>query len=93
MKEIIQTYKLLIIGKVQGVGFRYWFNYNAKVLNLNGYVKNLRNKNVEALIQGNINNIIKMLKKSKRGSQLSKVEDIKIIKLKENSLYKIFEIK
>ena len=62
----INTYKLIIKGKVQGVGFRYWFYQEANSLGLNGYVKNLKNENiVEAIIQGEINIISKILKKLK----------------------------
>ena len=37
----IKTYRLIIKGKVQGVGFRHWFSDLAISLGLNGYVQNL----------------------------------------------------
>ena len=52
----IKTYRLIIKGKVQNVGFRHWFSDLAISLGLNGYVQNLANKDeVEAIVQGNIN--------------------------------------
>ena len=36
----IKTYRLIIKGKVQGVGFRHWFSDLAISLGLNGYVQN-----------------------------------------------------
>ena len=45
---------LVIIGKVQGVGFRYWMKNLAINNNINGWVKNKMSGDVEALIVGNI---------------------------------------
>ena len=41
---------LVIIGKVQGVGFRYWMKNLAINNNINGWVKNKLSGYVEALI-------------------------------------------
>ena len=40
----IKTYRLIIKGKVQGVGFRHWFSDLAISLGLNGYVQNKEGK-------------------------------------------------
>ena len=53
---------LVISGKVQGVGFRYWLYKEAKLRNIDGWVKNKISGEVEALLIGNdaeINNLIK----------------------------------
>ena len=77
MNNNIKTYKLIIIGKVQGVGFRYWFNKEAIALNLKGYVRNLENENeVESIIQGSANNISHFIEKCKHGPKLAMVEKI-----------------
>ena len=36
----IKTYRLIIKGKVQEVGFRHWFSDLAISLGLNGYIQN-----------------------------------------------------
>ncbi|WP_180024002.1 acylphosphatase [Acinetobacter sp. YH1901134] len=56
--------KLRIQGKVQGVGYRRWFEQQAVALGLNGYVKNLATGEVEALIIGTEEAIHKILKHS-----------------------------
>ena len=43
---------LVITGKVQGVGFRYWIKNLAINNNINGWVKNKMSGDVEALIIG-----------------------------------------
>ena len=44
---------MIIRGKVQGVGYRRWFEKETLKLHLEGYVKNLDNGDVEAVIIGN----------------------------------------
>lgn len=46
-----------VIGKVQGVGFRYYILEHAKELGLKGYVKNLVNGNVYIEAEGEPDNI------------------------------------
>ena len=47
-----QAIKLIIQGKVQGVGYRRWFEQQARELELKGYVKNLPTGEVEAMLVG-----------------------------------------
>ena len=55
----IKTYRLIIKGKVQGVGFRHWFSDLAISLGLNGYIQNKESKDeVEAIIQGDMLSLI-----------------------------------
>jgi len=90
----IKTYKLIITGKVQGVGFRYWFSNLAISHRLNGYIKNLKNVDeVEAIVQGKINDIRKILEKSKVGPELALVEDIIQNEIFNDLIYSGFVVK
>ena len=94
MNKDLKTYRLIIKGKVQGVGFRYWFSKLAISLNLNGYVLNKKNINqVEAIIQGNMQNILNMEKKSKTGPELALVEEVISNKIFSDVKYKNFIVK
>ena len=92
--EEYKTYRLIIKGKVQGVGFRHWFSDLAISLGLNGYVQNLKNKDeVEAIIQGNIKDILNITEKSKNGPEMSLVEGVIPNQIISNVKYSGFIVK
>tara|TARA_B100001540_G_scaffold312397_1_gene333431 strand:- start:23 stop:325 length:303 start_codon:yes stop_codon:yes gene_type:complete len=94
MKEEIKTYRLIIKGKVQNVGFRHWFSDLAISIGLNGYVQNLVNEDeVEAIIQGKIKNIINITEKSKNGPELALVEGVIPSEIISNVKYSGFIVK
>ena len=72
-----KTYSLIIKGKVQEVGFRHWFSNLAISLGLNGYIQNKEsNDEVEAIVQGEMKNILTITEKSKTGPELALVEGV-----------------
>ena len=84
---------LLIFGKVQGVGFRYWLYEKAIKKNIRGWVKNTIHGQVEALLIGdddeNVNDLIKQCQK---GPLSSNVTQVKIQDFKQEYLKKTFDI-
>ena len=69
---------LLIFGKVQGVGFRYWLHGKAVKKNIRGWVKNKITGEVEALLIGNDEEVNKIIKQCEKGPYSSNVTEIKI---------------
>ena len=68
---------IIISGKVQGVGFRYWLYKTAIQRKIDGWVKNKISGEVEALLIGNdvdINNLIALCKKGPPSSNVTKVK-------------------
>ena len=68
---------LLIYGKVQGVGFRYWLYMKAIEKNIYGWVRNITTGEVEALLIGNdedVNNVIKLCEKGPFSSEVTQVK-------------------
>jgi len=45
-------YEIKVTGRVQGVGFRYYVQRQAKILNLTGWVRNTLDGGVLVLVQG-----------------------------------------
>jgi acylphosphatase len=76
-EEIISA-RLLITGKVQGVYFRFNMQQIAKKNSVVGWVRNLPDGRVEALLNGNkidVNNVVEW---SKIGPENSIVDEVKI---------------
>lgn len=83
---------LLISGDVQGVGYRYFARSVASKYNLTGYVKNLHNGKVEAVLEGEDENIFKAVDEFKKGPVSSKVTSIDIQWKPATSFYNSFSI-
>ena len=74
-----QTKKhIRISGRVQGVGFRHFTKQNARRLNLNGWVKNLPDGDVEVVLVGKEESMLEMLEELKKGPSVARVDDFKI---------------
>ena len=83
---------LLIFGKVQGVGFRYWLYEKAIKKNIRGWVKNKITGEVEALLIGNDEDVNEVIKKCEKGPLSSNVVHVKIQDYKQEYLKKTFDI-
>jgi acylphosphatase len=69
---------IMITGRVQGVGFRYWAEQGALLRGLEGFVRNRRDGSVEALFSGPAKMVADMLEACREGppgAWVSAVED------------------
>ena len=82
---------VIFSGRVQGVSFRYYTQKKALQIGLKGWVKNLRNGNVEAVFEGEENKIKEILEYCKSGQAYAKVNYLNTKEEKEEGL-KNFEI-
>jgi len=71
--------QIRITGRVQGVGFRYFTRQNAHELGISGWVKNLRNGDVEALLEGTVSDINEMISRLKAGPTAARVDNVQEI--------------
>ena len=83
---------IIISGKVQGVGFRYWLRNEANQKNVYGWVKNKVSGEVEALFVGDDAKISDLIKLCKKGPPSSKVTKISVQNYQGEYLNKSFEI-
>ena len=70
------TLRLLIRGRVQGVGFRYAFADEARARKLRGWVRNRRDGSVEAIVAGPAADIDAIITWSRRGPAAAQVTGI-----------------
>jgi acylphosphatase len=92
-KKDIKTFRVLLSGRVQGVGFRYFVHDMATRFSVNGYVQNTRDNKVEIICQGQENNLDMFILAVKKGPALSFVSEFLMEEIKDFSFYDIFDIK
>lgn len=70
------TRHLRITGHVQGVGYRYALSSEAQANGINGWVRNCRDGTVEAVVQGDLQAVEKLLAWARRGPPAARVREV-----------------
>ncbi|MGB3835817.1 acylphosphatase [Castellaniella sp.] len=86
-----ETLSVLIEGKVQGVGFRAATVRQAHALKLGGWVRNLADGRVEALLQGPHQTVDQMLSWLLQGPPDARVRQVHHEEVQTERLYERFE--
>ena len=84
--------RVLVYGKVQGIGYRSFVRKYAKMLGLKGYVRNLPENKVEAVFCGDKKDIERMIEIMKKNHPLAEVKDIKVEKIDTETNFSDFHI-
>jgi len=66
--------RVLVSGRVQGVGYRDFARRAASALGLAGWVRNLRDGRVEALVEGEETGVAAFLERCRAGPPAARVE-------------------
>ena len=78
MSGEIRTVRVRIEGQVQGVGYRYWAERAAGELGLSGWVRNLRDGSVEALLSGDRASVDIMIERCRQGPRSAVVTSVSV---------------
>ncbi len=84
------TLHLLISGRVQGVGYRAWTQRTARKLALNGWVRNLTDGRVEAVVQGHVDAINQLVSDCQSGPPLARVTSVDTKPLETSEMFSSF---
>ena len=90
---MIVARRLLVRGRVQGVGFRYFVQQAAEPLGITGYVRNLRDETVEIVAEGTAMEIRTLAMDVLAGPRHGRVDDIDKTELEVTGQYDRFEIR
>ena len=91
MKKAVRLY---IKGTVQGIFFRQFIKDNAERNNIRGFVRNLEDGRVEVFIEGNQEDVEKMIELCRKGPKHAQIENVEIKEEKFQDLreFKILHI-
>jgi len=83
---LVSQFEIIISGRVQGVGFRAVALRQARYLRLKGWVENLPDGSVRAVICGDKDNCTGFISWCREGSAYSWVEKVDIQEMKPEAL-------
>jgi len=92
MSEKIRKH-VFVSGRVQGVGFRASSRNKAQSLNIKGWVKNLYDGRVEAVIEGEPEAVKQMVSFFKKGPRMANVTDYEINDETPKNNFSTFSVK
>jgi len=84
--------RVIVSGRVQGVAFRAYARAAARKVGATGWVRNLPDGRVEALVEGASEHVDSMVAWFHKGSPSSKVEKVTIYDEKPSGQFTDFEI-
>ena len=72
----MEAYLVLISGRVQGVGFRWFTEMEARARDVRGYVRNLSDGRVEVLAQADASTLTSFWECLRAGPRAARVDDV-----------------
>ena len=87
-----QRIRILVTGKVQGVFFRQALKVVAKKNNVLGWVRNLPDKRVEAILEGDDKYVNQVIEWARIGPANSHVDDIEVSNEEFKNEFSTFEV-
>jgi acylphosphatase len=80
----MRSVRLVITGRVQGVGYRAWAMHTAARLGLRGWVRNRADGTVEALVTGEETTVTAMLEACRQGPRAARVAKVTVTDTEED---------
>ncbi|MEE9464985.1 MAG: acylphosphatase [Candidatus Neomarinimicrobiota bacterium] len=84
--------RIIVSGRVQGVGFRWATQKTAQQLGVNGYVRNLPSGDVEIVIEGDEVSVERMISWARQGPAFARVDNLKMDEIPGPAEYTGFRV-
>lgn len=85
--------RYLVQGVVQGVGFRYFTEHVARLTRVQGFVRNLDDGRVEAVVEGDAAAVASFERAIRNGPPLARIDGIEIESRDPEGRFSRFEIR
>lgn len=74
----MKTRRYVVIGRVQGVGFRWYVEREARIIGVSGWVRNRHDGSVEVLAAGTNEQLGALYDKLREGPRAARVDDVEV---------------
>jgi acylphosphatase len=86
------TRRYIVTGRVQGVGFRWFVEKEARAIGVGGWVRNNDNGNVEVLASGTDEQLARLHKSLQTGPRAARVDEVQEFDEEQEANDKSFRI-
>jgi acylphosphatase len=84
--------QIIVSGRVQGVGFRYFVQHVGNQMGLCGNVRNCADSTVEVVVEGDARKMADFIKQMEKGPSLSRVQRVEVVDIPVTGSYSSFLI-
>ncbi|MEX1135851.1 MAG: acylphosphatase [Balneolales bacterium] len=84
--------RVTVKGRVQNVGFRAFIQNKSNEFSVKGWVRNTENDDVEAVFEGDTQNVQRMLKACEEGPRAAQVEKVDAVEQAYKNEFEDFNI-
>jgi acylphosphatase len=84
--------RIIVHGRVQGVGFRYFARHVGTRLGLTGDVRNCPDSTVEIIVEGPAPKVSEFIREMERGPSLAQVRRVEVADIPPRGCYSAFLI-
>jgi len=89
---VVRAKHIIVHGRVQGVGFRYFVQHVGNRLGLCGNVRNCPDSTVEIIVEGDAGRISDLIKQVETGPSLARVQRVDVVDVPVTGAYRSFSI-
>ncbi len=88
----VQAKQVIVYGRVQGVGFRFYVQNVGNRLGLTGNVRNCPDSSVEIIVEGDARKIAEFIRHVEKGPSLARVLHVDVTDIAVQGTYGSFSI-
>ncbi len=92
-KSATQARRFLVRGRVQGVGFRWFVEREAQILQIAGWVRNNPDGSVEVLGQGTRDQLAGLHSRLREGPRAARIDDVEVSEAQPAACLTSFQIR
>ncbi|MCI0514346.1 acylphosphatase [candidate division KSB1 bacterium] len=83
---------IIVKGMVQGVGYRYFANRQARIFNMKGWVRNTPEGEVELEIEGDERDVDAFIRELRVGPRFAQIADVVVTRKNFQNRFRYFNI-